>query len=288
MMSGRICVITGANSGIGKEAALALAKKRAHIVMLCRNLDKAKAARAEIIAESGNDLVDIVSCDLADLASVREAADTILHRYEAVHVLVNNAGFMTLEKQHSAQGYESTLAVNYLGHVLLTMLLLTALKNAAPARIINLSSIAHKMARLDLNDLLLEKTPYKGFTAYANSKLAKLLFTCQLAKQLEDDRITVNAVDPGMVYTEFGDKIEFPLAAKIFTNLLRPIVKKPADGAATAVQLASDPMLEKVTGTVWKNGRKVSPSKTAQDPDLQRDVFARTLQLMQPYLISSS
>jgi NAD(P)-dependent dehydrogenase (short-subunit alcohol dehydrogenase family) len=283
-MQGKIVAITGANAGLGKETALALAKQGAHIVMFCRNAQKAETARQEIIRQTGNSHIEIIPCDLADLASVRRAAAEFKRNHTQLHVLVNNAGFMTLEQQTSHNGLEATFAVNYLAHVLLTLLLLDILKASAPARIINLTSRVHKMAKLDLDDLMMENTPYKGFTAYANSKLASILFTYHLAKQLEGSGVTVNAVDPGMVDTEFGDKVGIPAGMRIFTFFLRPWVKQPPEGALTSIKLASDPSLASTTGTFWTKEKPAKSSPVSHDTTLQTRLQAKALVLLKSCL----
>jgi NAD(P)-dependent dehydrogenase (short-subunit alcohol dehydrogenase family) len=282
-MQNKIVAITGANAGLGKETALALAKQGAHIVMLCRNAEKAEAARQEIIHQTGNSNIEIIPCDLADLNSVRQAAAEFKRNHAHLHVLINNAGFMTLEQQSSRNGLEATFAVNYLAHVLLTLLLLDRLKASAPSRIINLTSRVHKMAKFDLDDLMMMKTPYKGLTAYANSKLAMILFTYHLAKQLEGSGVTVNAVDPGMVDTEFGDKVGIPAGMRIFTFFLRPWVKQPPEGALTSIKLASDPSLA-TTGTFWTKQKPAKSSPVSYDTTLQTRLQAKALVLLKSCL----
>ena len=283
-MQNKIVLITGASAGLGKETALALAKQGAHVVMLCRNADKAEAVKAELIQQSGNSHIDILLCDLADLNAVKRAALEFKQKYSRLDVLINNAGFMILEKQSTPNGFEATFAVNYLAHVLLTLLLLDLLKASAPARIINLTSRVHKSAKLDLNDLMMKQAPYKGFIAYGNSKLAMILFSYHLAKQLEASGVTVNAVDPGMVDTEFGDKVGIPNWMRIFTFFLRPWVKQPPEGALTSIKLASDPTLEKVTGTFWTKQQPATSSKISHDTMLQATLHAKALVLLKPWL----
>jgi NAD(P)-dependent dehydrogenase (short-subunit alcohol dehydrogenase family) len=284
VMRNKICLITGANAGLGRETALAMAKQQAHVVMLCRNLEKATAARQDIIQQSGNHHIDIIPCDLADLASVKQAAVEFRKKYTQLHVLVNNAGFMVLERQNSADGFEATLAVNYLAHVLLTELLLDILKASAPSRIIHVSSSVHKRAKLNLDDLMFQQTPYKGFTAYANSKLANILYAYQLARRLQGTGVTANALDPGMVDTEFGDKVGIPAWMRIFTSVLRPWVKMPAEGALTSIKLASDPALENVSGSYWKSCLLHQSSALSQDEKQQQLLWEHTQALLKPWL----
>jgi len=251
---------------------------------LCRNAQKAEAARQDIVQQSGNSAVDVVICDLADLNDVKRAAGEIAQKYPQIHVLVNNAGFMVLEKQSSANGFESTFAVNYLAHVLLTELLLDTLKNSVPSRIIHLSSSVHKRAKLDLNDLMFQKNPYKGFVAYANSKLANILYSHHLAKRLQGTGVTSNALDPGMVDTEFGDKVGIPNWMRIFTSVLRPWVKQAPEGALTSIYLASATGLDHVSGTYWAKVSKSSSSPQSMDEGLQQQLWEKTRALLKPWL----
>lgn len=283
-MKNKVCLITGANAGLGKETALALAKQGAHIVMLCRNVQKAEAARQEIIQQSANNAVDVVICNLSDLNNVKRAANDIKQKYAQIHVLVNNAGFMTLEQKTSANGFEITFAVNYLAHVLLTEILLDTLKHSAPARIIHISSSVHKRAKLDLDDLLFKNKPYKGFVAYGNSKLANILYTYHLAGRLQGSGVTSNALDPGMVDTEFGDKVGIPPWMRIFTSMLRPWVKQPPEGALTGIHLASAPGLEHISASYWAKIKIAKSSAASYDTALQQQLWERTRSLLKPWL----
>jgi len=283
-MKNKICLITGANAGLGKETALALAKQGAHVVMLCRNKSKAESAKHNMIRQSGNHHIDMIECDLNDMASVEKAVAEFKKKYKKLHVLINNAGFMVLDKNISANGFESTFAVNYLAHVLLTERLLDVLKDSAPARILHISSSAHKRAKLNLDDLMFEKIPYKGFTAYANSKLANILYTYHLANQLQGSGVTANALDPGMVDTEFGDKIGIPAWMHIFTCVLRPWVKTPQEGALTAIHLASDPSLDLLNGSYWKAVNLSKSSKESHNTALQEKLWQLSQALLNPWL----
>jgi NAD(P)-dependent dehydrogenase (short-subunit alcohol dehydrogenase family) len=183
-MSEKICVVTGANSGIGKETALGLARMGARVVMVCRNAEKGKAALEEIRRESGSSQVDLLMADMSSQASVRAVAEQIQQKYPRLDVLVNNAGGAAPARTLSADGIEMTLATNHLGAALLTLLLLDLLKASAPSRIINVSSEAQRRARLDMNDLQFERRKYRGFAAYGQSKLLMNAFTFELARRL--------------------------------------------------------------------------------------------------------
>ena len=201
-MSGRICIVTGANSGIGKETALGLARMGARVVMVCRNAEKGKAALEEIRRESGSSQVDLLIADMSSQASVRALGEQIRRKYPRLDVLVNNAGGAALARTLSADGIEMTLATNHLGPALLTLLLLDLLKASAPSRIVNVSSCeAQSPARLDMNDLQFERRKYSSVAAYRQSKLLMNTFTFELARRLAGTEVTANCLHPGAVAT---------------------------------------------------------------------------------------
>ncbi len=183
-MQGKICLITGANSGIGKATALGLAHMGATVVMVCRDRVKGEAAQAEIKTKSGNNAVDLLLADLTSLQSVRQLAQDFKQRYAHLHVLINNAGVNVLRRRETVDGYEMTFAVNYLAPFLLTNLLLDVLKTNAPSRIVNVSSGAHENANLNLDDLQAEQH-YGFMRVYGQSKLALIMFTYELARKMQ-------------------------------------------------------------------------------------------------------
>jgi len=195
-MKDKVVMITGANSGIGKAASLALAKMGANVVMVTRNKEKGEAARAEIIKKSQNNSVDLLMADLSSLESVRKLAAEFEKKYSKLHVLVNNAGLFNQRRKVTTDGYENTFATNYLAPFLLTNLQLPTLEASAPSRIINVSSVGHYNGHVNFDDLNLEKD-YGGWKAYGQSKLALVLFTHELAKKLQGTGVTVNACPPG-------------------------------------------------------------------------------------------
>ena len=200
-MNGKICIVTGANSGIGKETALGLAQMGAHVVMVCRNAAKGEAALEEIRRESGSSQVDLLIADMSSQISVRALAAQIRQKYSRLDVLVNNAGGVVRARALSADGIEMTIAANHLGAALLTLLLLDLLKAGAPSRIVNVSSEAQRRARLDMNDLPFQRPGYGGFTAYGHSKLLMNAFTFELARRLAGTGVTANCLHPGAVAT---------------------------------------------------------------------------------------
>jgi NAD(P)-dependent dehydrogenase (short-subunit alcohol dehydrogenase family) len=211
-LSGRVMIITGANSGIGYEAALALAKRKADVVLACRNQDKAKAAADRIREDAPTARLEVMPLDLSDLSSVRAFADAFREGHSQLHALINNAGVMALPKKSTADGFEMQLGTNHLGHFALTGLLLDILLATPGSRVVNVSSIAHKFGAIRFHDLQWEKS-YSKWGAYGQSKLANLLFTHELDRRLKDtgrDTISV-ACHPGWAATnlqEAGPKME--------------------------------------------------------------------------------
>src|ERR671935_479990 len=194
-MRGRVCLITGANRGIGRATALELARLGATVVLLCRDAERCARAREEVRRESGNDKVTTVALDLASLASVREAAAEVARRFAAVHVLVNNAGVNRVRRAVSADGFEMTFAVNHLGPFLLTNLLVPLLRAGAPARVVTVTSRFERWGRIHFDDLQLARR-YGATRAYTQSKLANVLFTYELAERLRGSGVTANCVHP--------------------------------------------------------------------------------------------
>ncbi len=229
-MSDKLCLITGANSGIGKATAKELAARGAYIVMLCRNEDKAKAARDEIINSTGNTAVEILLADLSIQYDIQEAAARFLEKFDSLDLLINNAGMIASKRTLTVDGIEKTLAVNHLGAFLLTNLLLDALKTAPAARVINVSSEIHRRAAhyFGLDNLQL----HHGFSpmkAYGLSKLCNIMFTHELAKRTADSSITTNALHPGMVRSDLTSEASW-LIYLLFA-IGKPFMKSPAGGA---------------------------------------------------------
>ncbi len=242
-MEGKICMITGVNSGIGKATAKGLAEMGATIIMICRNKERGEKAQKEIIELTGNKEVDLFLCDLSSQESVRKLVEEFKNKYQYLHVLINNAGVMLSKRTLSVDGVEMNFAVHHLAPFLLTNLLLDILKKSAPSRIINVTSAAHRMAKMDFDDLQSENKKYRLFKVYGVSKLAAMLFTYELSRRLENTSVTVNAVHPGVVNTNLSrDHSAFSRGfAKLF-------FKSPEKGAETSIYLASSIDIEGVTG----------------------------------------
>jgi NAD(P)-dependent dehydrogenase (short-subunit alcohol dehydrogenase family) len=247
-----IAIVTGSTSGIGKSTATELARRGNTVVMVARNPELAKKTKEEIIQKTGNQNVDILIADLSSQAAIRNAAEQFKAKYNNLHILVNNAGLAGPRKL-STDGIEMTLAVNHLAYFLLTNLLLDVLKKSAPARIINVSSEAHRNVKLDFNDLQMEKN-YTGFRAYSLSKLLNVLFTYELARRLEGTNVTANVLHPGFLSTGI-----FREAPGFVQFIVRIIAGSPEKGSDAIIRLATAPELENVSGKYF-NGQKESTS----------------------------
>ena len=245
-MKGKICLVTGANAGIGKTTALGLAKIGAAVVMVSRNQERGEAARAEIMAESENDAVDLMIADLSSQQSIRQLAEDFKTRYERLDVLVNNAGGIFGSPSLTVDGLEYTFALNHLSYFLLTNLLLERIKESSPARIVNVSSQAQADATINFDDLQSEQN-YNARRVYGQSKLANILFTYELARRLDGVDVTTNALHPGVVRTNFGRE-STSRAFALMMRLLGPFLASPEKGASTSIYLATAPEVEGVTG----------------------------------------
>lgn len=262
-MDGKLVVITGGNSGIGLEAAVQLTELGAEVVIAVRNPDKGRAAVAEIERRSGT-APHLVPLDLADLASVRECAVELLERFTHIDVLVCNAGLTLSKRAETAQGFEYLFGVNHLGHMRLVQLLQGRLVQSAPARVVVVSSDAHRIAYrgLAFDDLQSTKR-YVSWDVYGKSKLANIMFTRELARRLEGTGVTANAMHPGLVRTNFGGEGDTRLTQQVVRMLPRRFAIGPEEGAATIVHLASSPDVADATGGYYVNCTLTAPSSSA-------------------------
>jgi NAD(P)-dependent dehydrogenase (short-subunit alcohol dehydrogenase family) len=265
-MHGKTVVITGGNSGIGKAAAVDLARAGARVVITARSQERGTAAMADIVAASGSEHVELSVFDLADLSSVRAGAADLLERCPQIDVLLNNAGLILTQRTLSADGYEATFAINHLGPFLLTELLRERLIESAPSRIVNVASTAHTFARRGMvfEDLMAERS-YKQMEVYGRSKLANILFTTELADRLAGTGVTANSLHPGSVATGYardGDTTGFMAwGIKVFA----PFSLTPEQGGRTSVYLCSSPEVDGVTGTYFAKCKPKTPSANARD-----------------------
>jgi NAD(P)-dependent dehydrogenase (short-subunit alcohol dehydrogenase family) len=278
-MQGKIILITGANSGIGKETTRALAKKGAVIVMACRNLNKANPVCEAIKLESGNEKIEVMQLDLASVSSIKEFINQFCQKYQQLNVLINNAGVMCAEREETAEGFNRVMATNYLGPFLLTNLLLPLLKQTPESRIVNVSSVAHLWGHIDLNDLNLGKR--FSFTGpYASSKLALVFFTQELAERLRDTDITVNALHPGVVATNlYRIGPEGRWYQSLFSRMVRCIMISPEEGAQTSIYLASSDLVRGVTGKYFYKQNPTWVSPKCRDKRLQKGLWQLTERL---------
>jgi NAD(P)-dependent dehydrogenase (short-subunit alcohol dehydrogenase family) len=280
-MRGKTVLVTGGNSGIGKETAIALAQMGANVVVTSRDPAKGKAAAEEMKARAGVD-VPCLALDLASFDSIRAFAKELLAKYDALHVLVLNAGLVLSERTETKEGFETTFGVNHLGHFFLTDLLRERIVASAPARIVVVSSDAHRRAKKGLAfDDLQRKQKYAGMDVYCESKLANIYFTRELARRLEGTKVTVNALHPGVIASGFaGDGDAKGVIAWLF-KLGRPFLRTPRQGAQTTIFLASSPAVEGVTGKYFdSNAHEVHPTRIAQDDAAAKRLWSLSEELV--------
>jgi NAD(P)-dependent dehydrogenase (short-subunit alcohol dehydrogenase family) len=270
-LDGRICLVTGATSGIGEATAAGLAKLGAQVILVGRDKQRGQASRDAVRAQSGSDRVDLLLADLQSPQEIEALALQVLDRYPALHVLVNNAGVVNLKRDVTPTGYERTFAVNHLAYFQLTSLLLDRLRASAPARIVNVASHGHKFGSIDLDDLQTERKKYGWFRVYCVSKLANVLFTYELARRLEGSGVTANCLHPGAVATSLG-KNNGRLGRTVLP-LLKPFFLSPEQGAATSIHLASSPGLANTSGRYFVKCREAPSSDASHDEAVARALW---------------
>jgi NAD(P)-dependent dehydrogenase (short-subunit alcohol dehydrogenase family) len=265
-MEQKTILITGGTSGIGKETAVALAKAGATVVITARTDRAGEEAQTDIVERSGNPGVSFIVCDLSSLDSVRRAAEAFCARHKRLDVLINNAGVLEQTRKRSRDGFEMDFVVNYLAPFLLTDLLLPVLKASAPSRIVNVSSSMHTEGVINIDDLQSENH-FDRYQAYAQSKLALLLFTKKLAKELKGSAVTVNALHPGVIGTEMTMQ-NVRTMNPIFAFIFKRTLITPAQGAETSVYLATSPEVANVSGEYFDNKKIAAASPFADDTAL--------------------
>lgn len=264
-MKGKTCLITGANSGIGKATALELAAMGATVVMLCRDSAKGEAARDEIVTKTGNQNVSVMIADLASLESIRTFVKNFLDTHKRLDVLINNAAIFPTSRTETSDGFETQFGVNHLAPFLLTHLLLDLLKASAPSRIVNVSSALHHKATLDFDDLQYELNKYRTMEAYGRSKLANVLFTYELSRRLEGSGVTVNCLHPGVVRT--GLMRNLPFFLQPIVRLAGLLMLSPEGGAQTSVYVATSPDLDGVTSEYFDKCAVARSSGASHDAE---------------------
>lgn len=271
-MRGKICIVTGGNTGIGKATVAGLAERGATVVIACRDAGKGRAALDEVATKTGSKDLHVMTLDLASLASVRAFAAAFMSQFTRLDVLVENAGVMTSKRQVTADGLEMDFGVNHVGHFLLTDLLLPLLKASAPSRIVVVSSGLHTSGKFDFDDLAMEKR-WSG--AYPRSKLANLLFVRALAKRLEGTRVVVNGLHPGVISTELAR--DYPAPVRLIAKWL---FKSPEQGARTSLHLATAPEAATVSGRYFVDSKEKKPGRAALDDALAERLWVTTERLV--------
>lgn len=259
-MTGRICMVTGANVGIGKATALGLAEMGATVVMVCRSKKRAEATLTEIIRLSGNEDVSYLLADLSSQAAIHKLVVNFTSQYSSLHVLINNAGEIPKKRMVTEDGLEYQFAVGHLAYFLLTIQLLDVLKASAPSRIINVASMLHQFVTINFADLQSEES-YQASKVYNQTKLANVLFTYELARRLEGTQVTVNCLHPGVTKT----KLLEDYAPKRLRLLVKMFGSNPEKGARTSIFLATSPYVAGVSGKYFVNTKAVRSSKASYD-----------------------
>jgi NAD(P)-dependent dehydrogenase (short-subunit alcohol dehydrogenase family) len=265
-----IAVVTGATNGIGKITARELAKKGYRVVLVARDAEKAARTATEIAAAAPGALIETIVCDLSSQKRIRAAAAEFHHRHDRLHVLVNNAGGIWMNRELTEDRIERTFATDHLGYFLLTHLLLPELRRGAPSRVVNVASEASRVGRIDFDDLQGEKR-YNGARAYAQAKLANILFSSELSRRLDGSGVTSNALHPGTVASGFALNNTGLLRFGIL--LARPFLIGEEKGARTSIYLASSPEVDGVTGGYFVRNKPRLPPGNARDPEAARRLW---------------
>ncbi|CAN7999982.1 unnamed protein product, partial [Ixodes hexagonus] len=273
-LDGKTVLITGGSTGIGYETARVLAARGARVIFTCRDMQVGEAARKKIVEVTSNPNVFAKRLDLCSLTSVRQFAEDILSTEEQLHIFINNAGragppVRTL----TGDGFETTVQSNHLGPFLLTHLLLDLIKKSAPSRIIVVSSMVHSWAKLDIDDFFVERN-YNHSKVYGVSKLLNIYFARELADRLRGEGVTVNALHPGLVKSQFFRDPPVTLISKFLRYFVIPVFAKSSlEGAQTTIHLALAPELQNTSGKYFMDCKEAKPSSHVFDPVLQRKAW---------------
>ncbi|XP_054916968.1 retinol dehydrogenase 12-like [Poeciliopsis prolifica] len=281
-LDGKTVLVTGANAGIGKETCRDLAGRGARVVMACRDLNRAERAADEIRKSTGNGNVVIRHLDLASVYSVSQFAKDFLDSEDRLDILVNNAGVMMCPKWITEDGFETQIAVNHLGHFLLTNLLLPLLKSTTSSRVINVSSIAHWGGKINFDDLFFSRRPYSALESYRQSKLANVLFTRELARRLRGSGVSTFCLHPGVIRTELGRHVEgwFPLLGALLRLPALLLMKTPWEGSQTTVFCAVTPGLEELSGRYFSDCGEKEAAPEGQDDEAARRLWEESARLV--------
>ncbi|MCR5836120.1 MAG: SDR family oxidoreductase [Lachnospiraceae bacterium] len=269
-MTNKVVIVTGANSGMGMATTKAMLSEGARVIMLCRSEKRGNEAYKKILAEGFDEnKLEMILCDLGDYASVRAFANQVKEKYDRIDVLINNAGFISLDRQETKEGLEMQFGVNHIGHFLLTTELLDLMGEGG--RIVNVASGAHKTGKIHFDDINLKKG-FNVIKAYSQSKLANVLFTRELARRLSDRGITVNCCHPGAVATNIGIDRDTGFG-KTITGMLKPFFQTPEEGARTAIFLATDESVANITGEYFYKCKIAKSSKRSKNMELAKKLY---------------
>ncbi len=276
-LNGRVCLVTGANSGIGRETALGLAKAGATVLAVCRDRSKGEVAVAELRKASGSKAISLLTADLTNISEMQTLHADVKEKFGKVDILVNNAGAIFGERRTTEDGLELTFATNHLNYYIMSHLFLDLLKKASaetktPSRIVNVASEAHRAVRSETIDWQCENRTYKPMEVYGLSKLANILFTRELAARLNPAEITVNCLHPGVVRTGFGTQSEWGFLGTLF-NLARPFFISPEKGARTSLYLALGSDVSQITGRYFKNCAEAKPAHLAFNENMAKNLW---------------
>jgi NAD(P)-dependent dehydrogenase (short-subunit alcohol dehydrogenase family) len=279
-LKGKVCIVTGANSGIGYHTAKGLALMKATVILVVRDLEKGQNAFDMIKKSTGSNSLYLMHCDISSLKSIDSFSRVFSDRFTCLHVLINNAGAAFSNRQETEEGFEKTIATNYLGMVKLTHNLLPMLMINPPSRVVNISSGMHKRGKVDWNDFMF-RNHYRSMHVYATSKLMVTTFTYLLARKLKGTRVTANVVEPGFVATNLGANMG-GLMDRIAFKIVRPIQISPEKGAATSIWAAADPSLENVSGKTFNKKLITESAEITYDQEFQDRLWKETERLLMP------
>ena len=267
-LDNKLAIVTGANSGMGMATVEALSDEGAKVIMLCRNEKRGVEAFKKLM-EKKDRQIELMLCDLGDYSSIRSFASQVKEKYKRIDILVNNAGFISLDRQETKEGLERQFGINHIGHFLLTTEVLDLM--GEESRIVVVASGAHKAGKIQFDDINL-KRGYNVVRAYSQSKLANVLFAKELSKRLKDRGITVNCCHPGAVATNMGVSRETGFG-KTITGLLKPFFQTPAEGARTAIFLATDESVKDISGEYFYRCKIAKSSRRSNDPELAKKLY---------------
>ncbi|WP_242846561.1 SDR family oxidoreductase [Butyrivibrio sp. LB2008] len=267
-LDNKLAIVTGANSGMGMATVEALSDEGAKVIMLCRNEKRGVEAFKKLM-EKKDRQIELMLCDLGDYSSIRSFASQVKEKYKRIDILVNNAGFISLDRQETKEGLERQFGINHIGHFLLTTEVLDLMGEGS--RIVVVASGAHKAGKIHFDDINL-KRGYNVVRAYSQSKLANVLFAKELSKRLKDRGITVNCCHPGAVATNMGVSRETGFG-KTITGLLKPFFQTPAEGARTAIFLATDESVKDISGEYFYRCKIAKSSRRSNDPELAKKLY---------------